>query len=300
MEPLLCTSENCSVISHKCGEFCTNNKHYEKQIATMICDECGPLCSTCSIFKHPWPNSHRTIFIIQKDDLHRIYESTQKDMSILLEKVNIVNDEMEKNESKEKENDRLIDVVLPKFDETDCKADDIEKKCLNLSRQTDKCLPDYLPEYCFHKTCFQKGSKCSNLHLEMRELLYIKKKLYKSKRDMKHRLEQEISNIMRSVCTYGFIDIFEKMIENGFGCEYRDPIYHRTLLHEAIDYSQKEIVIKLLPFMSTQHITHEQYHSNPRIRRALDLAREVFLKNKTKDAEDIFKAVNDRCLELCI
>ena len=134
----------------------------------------------------------------------------------------------------------------------------------------------------------------------MRELLYIKKKLYKSKRDMKHRLEQEISNIMRSVCTYGFIDIFEKMIENGFGCEYRDPIYHRTLLHEAIDYSQKEIVIKLLPFMSAQHITHEQYHSNPRIRRALDLAREIFLKNKTKDAEDIFKAVKDRCLELCI
>ena len=34
MEPLLCASENCSVISHKCGEFCTNNKTYEKQIAT--------------------------------------------------------------------------------------------------------------------------------------------------------------------------------------------------------------------------------------------------------------------------
>jgi len=296
MQTILCSSVNCYSRSDENSDENTPEK-LGSEIANVFCDDCGPLCSMCSISKHTFSrSSHRTIGInlqLCADDFRR---SLQKDVDKIKDGYQGYQDYLVSFQTKKTENERLKDLIVSELDKTDCIATDSEKRSLHLLREDERS-----PDFCFHKSCEKYEGSCFALHKKMQELLYEQRSFYKKKEDIESGFHHIIHYIMRSSCKYGFIDIIEQMIEKiGYNDLSVDESYRRTFLHEAVDYSQEEIVKKLLPLTSRGGIMHEQYHENASIRNVLGLSTQIFEKTKTEESRNILKMVRDRCIELCV
>lgn len=306
MSSNLCANENCVTKKILLEKIQKNDQrdidHYTKsQQASVFCNECNcEMCYLCYTIKHPVyeTKTHRIISLERHiEENHTNITKTLRDF-VRLEQIN-----QEKiKEEKEKENTLLekgVEIAEQFKDIKTCIATPLEQQSLNLLRQNVQI------KECFHQSCRyaydEQGNRidsaCWNMHQQMSALLCKRR----SVSDKKSNLEYEVTNqafyILKWACEYGFVDILDELISRFkqksffvYICNLYD-ILQKTALHYALDYTNVEIVSRLLPFMSKKGIEIQQ--ANHSKKTALEITEHYSVHSKNETEREKMRQITD-------